>query len=586
MAAAEQKTTVYVDVDDEITSIIDKVRNSDGKVVALVLPKRAAMLQSVVNMKLLKRTAESAKKHLVLITTEASLLPLAGNVGLHVAATPTSKPSIPPVTAGPSDETEDINEDFAVTDHSQNDDDDFDSTAAGAVAVGALAAAGVQSKINPNTVDEDITMDDGGEALGASDPAPDDGADAATDASGKKVPKPKKNKKLAVPNFDSFRKKLWLGAGILVLLVVGYIFAFVVLPKATITIHTDTTTITTTANLTLDTTAKTVDPSSNTVPATAQTIQKTYSQQADSTGQKNNGIAATGSITFSAGTCSADFPADVSAGTGVSSGGQTYITQQSASFSAQNYHGHCTFQSGSVPITAASGGTKYNTDSSTFTVSGRPDVTGSGSASGGTDDITKIVSQADIDSATAKLATQDTAAIKQGLQAALQGKGLVPIETTFVATPPVITPSAKAGDATDTVTVTEVANYSMLGVKQSDLTTLVTANVNKQLDKGKQVILDDGVSKAVFVSSTTTAATATSASVSMKVSSVAGPQIDTTALAKQAAGKKAGDVVTTVKQTPGVTDVTVNYSPFWVSSVPTNTKKIMIVLVKSGTGSQ
>jgi len=48
MASAQpNKETIYVDVDDEITSIIDKVRNSSGRIIALVLPKRAATLQSV-----------------------------------------------------------------------------------------------------------------------------------------------------------------------------------------------------------------------------------------------------------------------------------------------------------------------------------------------------------------------------------------------------------------------------------------------------------------------------------------------------------------------------------------------------------
>ncbi|MBC7581656.1 hypothetical protein H7097_02175, partial [Aeromicrobium sp.] len=51
------KETVYVDIDDEITAIIEKVRSSQQKIVALVLPKRASVLQSIVNMKLLKRTA-------------------------------------------------------------------------------------------------------------------------------------------------------------------------------------------------------------------------------------------------------------------------------------------------------------------------------------------------------------------------------------------------------------------------------------------------------------------------------------------------------------------------------------------------
>src|ERR1700748_992884 len=87
------KEKIYVDVDDEITAIIDKVDTAKGKVVALVLPKRCPVLQSVVNMKLLKRTADNNGKNLVLITNEAGLMPLAGATGLYVASTPTSRPA-------------------------------------------------------------------------------------------------------------------------------------------------------------------------------------------------------------------------------------------------------------------------------------------------------------------------------------------------------------------------------------------------------------------------------------------------------------------------------------------------------------
>ncbi len=89
------KDTIYIDIDDEITSIIDKVGAAKHKIVALVLPKRASALQSVVNMKLLKRTAEGQSKKIVLITSEPSLLPIAGGVGLYVAKTLQSKPAIP-----------------------------------------------------------------------------------------------------------------------------------------------------------------------------------------------------------------------------------------------------------------------------------------------------------------------------------------------------------------------------------------------------------------------------------------------------------------------------------------------------------
>src|SRR3989344_8383697 len=90
------KDIIYIDIDDEITSIIEKVSASKHKIVALVLPKRATVLQSIVNMKLLKRRADSGGKRVVLITSEAGLLPLAGAVGLHAAKTLQSKPEIPP----------------------------------------------------------------------------------------------------------------------------------------------------------------------------------------------------------------------------------------------------------------------------------------------------------------------------------------------------------------------------------------------------------------------------------------------------------------------------------------------------------
>src|SRR5579863_116795 len=95
MTSSNGKDVIYVDVDDEITGIIDKVASSNEKIVALVLPKRATVFQSIVNMKLLKRRADTAKKSIVLITSESGLMPLAGSVGVYVAKTLQSKPEIP-----------------------------------------------------------------------------------------------------------------------------------------------------------------------------------------------------------------------------------------------------------------------------------------------------------------------------------------------------------------------------------------------------------------------------------------------------------------------------------------------------------
>lgn len=562
------KETIYVDVDDEITAIIDKIRAAKGKVVALVLPKRATVLQSVVNMKLLKRTAEDASKNLVLVTSEAGLMPLAGSVGLHVADTPTSKPSIPPAPIGPEDDTETIDEPLSIIDHSASDEDDFDTAGAASKSVGELAATGAVGKISADDIDESIELGD--------EPATEPAA---------AVPKPKKNKKLAVPNFDSFRKKLLLGAGVLVLLIVAWILAFVVLPRATVTIHTDSSTISSNTNLVLDTSAKTLNTDGNVVPAVSQSQQKTDTQTVPATGQQNNGQKASGSAKFSAQKCTQPIgvpPSSLQTGSTVTSGGKTYVLQDDANFSFTGFNssGTCAnYSSNSVSIQALKGGADYNTnDGATFTAANG--ATGTGTASGGTDDIVKIVSQSDIDGATAKIKSADSSSVKQQLVSALQGKGLYPVQITFLAGDPQVTTSAKAGDTADNVTVTAVTTYTMLGVHKSDLQTLVDAAVTNQLDKGKQVILDDGVNNATFSEQTT--GTPGGATVAMQTKSLAGPQIDVASLKKQLAGKKSGDVKSLIKQTPGVTSVDVHFSPFWVSSVPKNTSKLTIQIDKSG----
>jgi len=569
------KETIYVDVDDEITTIIDKVGAAKSKVVALVLPKRAPVLQSVVNMKLLKRTADNAGKNLVLITSEAGLMPLAGVVGLHVASTPTSRPSIPDtlgsIAADDDEATEELEEPIKVVDGNRPDSDneeDFDPKAAGATAIGTLAAA--------DLADDDDTIDMNNE--------PDETPLAAVAA---KLPKPKKDKDLKVPNFDRFRKLIVLGIVLIIILVVAWIFAFTVLPKADITIGTDSSTIPSNLTLSLDTTATSLDQTDDTVPAVAQTQQKTNTATVNATGQQNNGQKATGTVTMSAGSCSGTVPNDVPAGTTLADNNNTYELDDSVTFAPTVAHGskQCTFTGegsqgeSDIPITALSSGSNGNVSSASFTVTGNSGVTASGSTSGGTDNITTIVQQSDISNATGKVSSPDTNSIKQALESSLEADGLQPVPATFLAGTPVVTTNQQAGAAASSVTATAATTYTMLGVKKSDLQTLIDSNVEGQLDKGKQVILDDGVANAQFAEANP--GTSTTATVAMTTSSLAGPQLNANALKSQLAGMKSQDVQSYVKQTPGVTSVSVKYSPFWVDSVPKNSKKVTVMIEKA-----
>ena len=559
-SSTKAKETIYVDVDDEITSVIEKVNDSKSEIIALVLPKRAAVLQSIVNMKLLKRSADQKSKNLVLVTSEASLLPLAGIVGLHVAATPTSKPTVPAAPKMGSDEPEQVEETAADLDADAVDDEaDFDHTAASAVPIGTLASASNE----PESIE-----------------LPDEDPFEGTEDKPNVVPVKKREKSLAVPNFDSFRKKIALAVlGVALLGVLVYV-ALNVLPRATIRIASETSTINSNFSMTLNTNTKTLDEANKILPATAQTVTKTGSQAAPATGQQNNGEKASGKMTI---TNCTDDTISVPAGTSFTRDGRTFSSTETANVPGSDFNssGVCK-ENGkrTVEVVALKSGAASNIAAGAHIFSGSsPKVTAYGSAmTGGTDSIVKVVSQADIDGAKAKIAAQNTEQIKQELSTGLKAKSLMPIATTFAAGEEQVAPSVKAGDRADTVTVTVTTQYSMLGIQREHFKKIIVDNVNKQIDEKTQKILQDGIDTAQF--NQEAPATATNASVGVKVKSVAGPFIEIADIKQKAAGEKEGSIRGDLQDIPGITDVEVKYSPFWVSTTPRDVQKITVELDK------
>lgn len=556
------KDVIYIDVDDEITTIIDKVRDSQSKIVALVLPKRATTLQSIVNMKLLKRSADNDSKNLVLITSEAGLLPLAANVGLYVAKTLQSKPEIPDAPRTDALPT-DAEEAISMDDAPKLAGNPITSSLNNQSPIGDLA----KGSLPPTALDESIDLDN-------TTPAAKPGVvPAAAGGFGGKVPKGKRNKKLAVPNFDKFRLWLILGGVAVILLIIGGIVAAKVMPRANISLKTDSTEVSANIDLTLNTSASDVSAEAGVVPAKSQQIQKTITQEASATGEKNNGKKASGSITASM-PCGEDLPESVPAGTGVTAGGKTYITQSSMMLLPKQSGNKCQF-SGSTTVVAQQQGASYNVGSGTdMTIAGHSnlDVTTSG-INGGSDEIVKIVQASDIESAKQKITSTDATTIKQQLKNQLSSSGMYAIEATFSTGEAKTTTSANAGDEADKVTVTQVVTYSMMGAKQSDLKQVIASAVDDNIDKDKQSIIDYGLGKATYSSQNPA-----SGSVAMSTKVIAGPDLKTDELKKKVAGMKSGEAKELLKENPGVTDVTIDYSPFWVTKIPGDPNKINLTI--------
>lgn len=574
------KDTIYVDIDDEITGIIDKVSTSKHKIVALVLPKRATVFQSLVNMKLLKRSGDKHKKKLVLITSEASILPLAGAVKLHTAKTLQSKPTIP---VAPNEVSNDVelgevdNYQELAEESEDNDEEVEDEPVDKTKPIGALAAAGAVAAASKEDDDDVIEIDN-------KDKKETPQASKSTSSPKSKKSKKDSKDKLKIPNFDKFRKRILLIGGGVVLLLIFLIFAIFVLPKATITIQTDSVSANTAINFTASANATELDEETSVVPAEKAEVSKTDTEKVPATGKKNVGDKATGTVSLKLTDCSKN-KTTVPAGTGVSSNNLTYITQSSVTFTRIIIGDTCSNEidpsltTGTVKVTAKEPGDKYNINGGReFAVAGFSNVEGfdSSEMTGGSSKEVTIVSDSDIASAKEKLKDKSRDAALSELTSQLEEKKLLVIDDSLSSSEPTITTSPNVGSEASEVTVTSATTYSLFGVNRDDLNKLVVKEAEKDIDTSKQKISNDGLDEAVFRVLDRPTPDDIKFSVDTTVST--GAQFDEDAIKEEIAGKKSGQVELILEDKPNVKDVQVSFSPFWVYKVPSKANRVEIVI--------
>jgi len=544
------KDIVYIDIDDEITAVIDKLEASKSKVVALVLPKHATTFLSTVNMKLLKRAADNAKKSVVIITSDPSIIPLAAIVKLHVAKTLSSKPAVPPMPKEVA-EKDTINS------------DEFDE-----VTSGIAAAAIVHEVAEADTTNEVIELDNTDKKAMSSD-----------------EPTTSKNKKLRVPDFSSFRLRLFLGIFAIILIIVGWVFAFIIMPKATVTLKTEVTTVESTVPFTATTELKDFDSKNPVIPATLVQAKKTDTEKSPATGKKDVGTKASGSVRMY--NCNiqdklGDVSRTVPSGSLITdSGGNIFITQSEVVVDPSSYIGStCSSNkpSASVIVIAQNSGEKYNLSARSYSVGGFTTITAKDSTGmgGGTSKIVTVISAEDIESTKQRVLGKSKTAAITDLQAQLDTASLMNMPETLTETSPVVTVSAAVGAEAADVTVTSVITYTMLGIKQDDLKVLVEANIASSITDSKQKILNNGLDAKTIKS--VEKKSSTDQKLSASVIATVGPDIDTAALANELAGKTRGEIQNILVNRAGIKDVSVAYSPVWVSSTPKKASKINIVI--------
>jgi hypothetical protein len=547
-----KKDVIYIDIEDDITGIIGKVKDATAKIVALVPPKRTGVLQSVVNLKLLQKSANGNDKRIVLITSDHSLTALAAGLKIPVAKNLQSRPEIPLLDSPSAADEEVINgEDLPVGELAAA--SGIEPPEAKPVSPSTSTADDISSQVDLRTLNKPST------------PA---NKDKATD--GKKG-----RKGLRIPDFNSFRKRFFLIGGGVVILAVFLYWALAVAPHAAVTITAKTSAVNVDQTLSLDTKLPQSKVSDLKFKAAVQQTKKSVSTEFPATGSKEVGNKATGTVTL---TNSADSAATtVPEGTVyVAATGQRFVSTAAATVPGATVSGG-TIVPGTVKaqVQATQIGSEYNIAAETFTVSGYSSLAASSSAmTGGDKQTVTTVSQADVDKAKDQLTQQDANPIKDQLKKQFGGDYLI-IDESFAAEQgdPIASPSvneqAKQGKLTVETT------YTLLALTRKDVNELLSLVLKSALDtKPNQSVFSNGGDSIAF-SSFQKFEDGTH-SVRLSTTGYIGTKIDTDSLARQLTGKRYGEIQAIVNQISNVSSVDIKFSPFWVTSAPGDPKKIDI----------
>lgn len=545
-----KKDVIYIDTEDDITAIIDKVKHAAAPVVALVPPKRVGVLQSTVNLKLLQRAAEYADKRVVLITNDAALSTLAGGLSIPIAKNLQSKPEIAEISALDSDDGDVIDGESipvapiipgdpaggAIDDESG---EEVASVAATAASVGAASAVGSQGK----------------ETVG--------GAKRAV--SGTKI-----------PNFDIFRKKLFLFGGLGVLLIAFLVWALIFAPSAVIAITARTNSLNIAKTLVLKPNVP-LDTSQWVLPVVTKQVKKTASVDFTPTGKKDVGEKASGSVKIKTDAATILISGlTVPAGTQIqATNGLIYVTTASATFAKGD---PAALNGVVVGVSASAPGSKYNgvTGSATTSAAGVSSVAFVDSPSGGTDKTVTIVSADDITKATTQLQNQDANAVRGELAKQFASDEIVINEAYIVESAAPVSAPAVNQEAT-AAKLTAETTYTLLGVKRADLKSVYDTYLATELkgDTSQKVYTsgDEATQFSLFQK------TADGYSVKAIANAQVGPNIDSNKVANDARGKQIGEVSQPLEAIQGVSNVDVKLSPFWVSRVPGDAGHIKVTFV-------
>lgn len=510
---------IYLELDEEITSVIDKLRKSGAKSVGLIIPRGASLIQSVVNLRLLKKEGESLGKNIALVTTDKVGRNLASQVGLPIY--------------------EDIER-----------------------GEGALPETEIAQKPLPKPKEEVMEVD-----LRKEKPAP--------------LPKVKVHHYKETPSTNSGReegvrvnlgkrgprKLSWILGGALVLLLILLGFSYYGFASATLTLNVPSEPFSKELIVTIDQGLRESKPADLRLAGEPLEKRTEGKQNFKATGKKDVGEKAKGKITVSNRTGETK---NLATGTKFkSSSGLFFLSIESVGVPAGtpkiDAAGNITVTPGKadVSVEAEEPGDKYNLGPTSFTIpslaTDKVDGASSQAFSGGTTKEVTIVTETDVSGARDKLLSDLSNQNKEALKKEGQGKFLLEaaIETTLEES----NASPKVGEEANEFELTGKVLSKVLVFNEKDLRQAVVEQAKIEVLSNQSLLLSD--SDEITTTLKEARYSQGELMILAKLESRVGPKLDLDKLKRQLKGKSFSQGERIIKAIPEILSYKISLSPSW-----------------------
>ena len=545
------KDVIYIEPEDDITDIITKIENAKQKIVALVPPKKAGVFRSAVNIKLITKAGATAKKTIVLVTTDPSIMKLAAATKLPVTKDLQSAPSIPDA---------EVDVDTEAKEDVKNEDEE------------KVAETKEDKEEEEKETNEDEEKDEEEEPKTSEEPKK------------KKATKKEHKNKFFGWMIDHKKTVAFSSIGA-ILLVLLMVWAFVIAPAVTVTVGIRTTISNFSENVTFTTKLEEEDSKEGKFYLAEKKIESVEEVEFEATGKKNVGEKASGSVVvFNYFSTGGIIP--INSGTVFTISGLKYVANSTKNLEWDGEEDSCENEkivsggkiscliSARIEVTAAGAGTKYNIEPSSggWGTSANVSVYSDKPMTGGTDNEITIVSQDDIDKAKSELTASNESENKEKLYDEISDT-MMPIDSSFTQTTSEATSTPAVGEEVkdgEKAKLKVTTTASILLVDKTKIEEFITEKAKLRED---QKIYE---MRSPFIENFTK--TDDGYTGKLKTSYAAGPKITENDVIEIIKGKGLGEAQHDIHDIDGISDVRIDKSYPWVTSIPNDVNKITIIL--------